>query len=157
HIVEAQAREAGVEGLEGAVVSLVVVPQLRGHEELRPRDAARADGGPDVRLVAIDARGVHVPVPEAQRLGDGPAGRLPAWGLVHAEAEARQLGAAAQANRGRHGAALVLAHGGILERNRTKDVAASSRRTGSLARWVTPLQDRTPPRLDRSKLLQGRF
>ena len=61
---------------------------LRCDEDLVPVDAALGEPGPDLPLVAVDRRGVEVPVAGQERGGDGPPGVV-AGELPGAEAEQR--------------------------------------------------------------------
>src|SRR5262245_4213138 len=65
-VIEAEPLHALVERAEGAIVSVVVVPQLRRHEDLVARDAAGADRLSDVALVVIEARGVDMAISELE-------------------------------------------------------------------------------------------
>src|SRR5688572_22051676 len=85
HGVEPERLEAPVEGPQRAVVTLVGVPELGGHEELWPRDPARAHRGADVRFVPVDPRGVDVAVAELQRPLHGLPRLLAGLALEHAE------------------------------------------------------------------------
>jgi|GEM_PF-6621891 len=60
--VEAEAAQGGFEGLERALVALIVVPQLAGDEDLLAQNSTVAHRDADVLLVAVNARGVDVSV-----------------------------------------------------------------------------------------------
>src|SRR6185312_13606499 len=85
-VLDPEPLRARIERLQCRVVALVVVPQLRGDEDVLARDAAVADRGADIGLVAVDARGVDVAIAEPQRGGDRGATVL-RRGLPDAEAD----------------------------------------------------------------------
>lgn len=75
-IREAQALQALVEGAPRLVAPLAIVPELRGEEDLLPRDARIADAAADTGLVAVDGGGIDQaiaglerPTDEVRRLG----------------------------------------------------------------------------------------
>ena len=117
-VIQAEALQAGVEGAQRAIVALVVVPELGRHEHLLARDAAVANAGADVGLVAVDARGVDVAVAEAQRrraplrASPSPRGRLP-----DAEPDLRNHGARIQTYRRVEEVVLISAWAPILRRS----------------------------------------
>ena len=86
HVVQAQALQGLVHGLQGGLVALVVVPQLGGDEQLLARDAAAGDRAPHTFLVAVDLGGVDVAVADLQGLAHHVFGNIRVH-LPHAEAE----------------------------------------------------------------------
>jgi hypothetical protein len=91
-VLQPEPRQAVVEGAQGIVVRLGVVPQLGGDEQLLARDAGCGDGLAHALLVAIDRRGVDAAIARVERRGDG-CDDLVGGDLEHAEAELRDLGA----------------------------------------------------------------
>src|SRR5690606_24280846 len=84
-------------GADRLVVSVVVVPELGGDEDLLARHAALADRLADVLLVAVDPSGIDVPVAELER----PLHRLLrlAAGLCAVDAESEDGDAVAVVER----------------------------------------------------------
>lgn len=76
HVVEAELRQSGVERGEGRVVSLVVVPQLGGDEQLVPGNSRGGDGAADPGLVAVGGGCVDAAVARLQG-GQDRVGGLP--------------------------------------------------------------------------------
>src|SRR3954452_2722637 len=62
YILEAEPTQAGVERSQRAVVALIVVPELRGDENVRTRHTALPEPLTDVAFVAVDAGGIDVAV-----------------------------------------------------------------------------------------------
>ena len=58
-------------GGQGGLIAPVGVPDFAGDEDLLPRQAAGPDGLADAGLVAVEIRGVDVPVAQAEGLYDG--------------------------------------------------------------------------------------
>ena len=84
HVVEAELVQRLVEGRSG--ISLAVIPQLRGDEELLARDAGRGNRTAHAFLVAVDSCGVDVAVAHLEGFEDQLFGLLRV-NLEDAEAE----------------------------------------------------------------------
>ena len=99
---DAEAGNAVVVRLQRRPVALLTVAQLRGDEELVPRDSTRPDCGSDAGLVVVGGRGVDVPVPDLQGVLDHTLG-LRRRDLEDPEAELGNLHAIVQRGRLRRG------------------------------------------------------
>ena len=91
-VVHPELVEAVIEGEEGFVVAVSVVPDLRGDEDLLARYAARPHPSADAALVGIQGSRVDVPVAST----DGTLDELCGEGighLVHPETELRDAAA----------------------------------------------------------------
>jgi hypothetical protein len=87
-----------LERTAGVTLAGVGDPQLRGDEQLGPRDVAGADGATDGGLVLVGG-GVDVPVTGGQRVCDDALSLLGGY-RVDAEAEDRHLHTVVQRNAG---------------------------------------------------------
>ena len=135
-VLEPEPLQARVEGAERRVEALVGVPELGRDEHLLARQAARAHAVTDVALVAVDPRGVDVPVAEAQRGGNGLPRCFPARRLPDAEPDLRN---AAPELSGNVAVVTFMASSGAEEWSR---VAALQRRRRRSARSSRPARVR---------------
>lgn len=97
--VELELLHALVEGPQRAVVTLLVVPQLGGDEQLLARQPGAGDGLAHAFLVLVNGGGIDVPVADLEGVQHGLASLL-RWYLEHAEAELRDLVIVFQGNVG---------------------------------------------------------
>ena len=74
HVVEAEFLEALFQAGTGQVAALVLVPQLRGDEDLVARQRGRGDRASHTHFVAVYGGGVDVPVPGLEGVADGGGG-----------------------------------------------------------------------------------
>src|SRR3981189_1704686 len=79
-MVEPQLPQTGVKGAVERIRRKLIMPDLRGDEELVPIHAARHDSRADGRLVVVHRGGIDMPVAERDRTLDdrlGSCARLP--------------------------------------------------------------------------------
>ena len=98
-IIELQTCQALVEGAQGAVVAVTVVPDLRGDEEFLALNGCRLDGCSHAFLVAVDGSRIDGAVARLDGLADGSLGFL-VGDPPDAVAELRHGVSIVQADRG---------------------------------------------------------
>ena len=85
-VVEAEFAQAHVEGVQGLVVAVLVVPDLRGDEHVLARQPGPGDALADAGLVVVERGGVDMAVAGFQGDLHG-IGRRGIRDLVHTEPE----------------------------------------------------------------------
>src|SRR5713226_4925965 len=88
---EVEPSEALLASLHGRTVALVAVPELSGHKDLVPGQAALTNSITNIPLVPVYPGSVEESVPRFQGISYSVSGPLPRRRLPHAKAQYRNL------------------------------------------------------------------